>query len=234
MVDRTATRGQTSTVSRPTHPLDALLQRPAWRRFTASAAIGFALGAVLATLAVFDLSLVQQALMGTPYDRDWDDLMAATVMGRRVMATSLAGLALGVAMWAVAAWVDAEGGAYWLRRSRQARELLRKRGRPDPERHRLARAALELEDGDGGWRPETVLVFLEATRADARAPVERAWLDELRAWSVATRIAADDALRRPGAVHPVEIGGTTYDAEDVATLTERIDRALLDLRFRDA
>lgn len=220
-------------MSGPTHPLDALLQRAAWRRFTAVAATGFALGAMLAMVSVFDLSVVKAALVGAPYDRTWDDLMADTALGRRVMAVCAAAFAGGLVGWAAAAWVEAEGGAYWVRRSRQARALLRKRGRPDPERHRLVRAALELEDGDGGWRPETVLAFLEATRADPKAPVERAWLDEFRAWSVRTRVAADEALRRPGAVHQLTIGGATYDADTVATLTERIDRVLLDLRFRD-
>lgn len=203
-----------------------------WRYALIGSVMAIALGFFGATAALLDAEVIGAAFGNGTYTREWPDIREAiapgvALMGLGVLASLLAGTGL-----AAASWVRSAGGAYGWLLSRRARALLASRGTQHPAEHQLARAGMELEERAGGWRPETVLRFLTLTLAIPEAPVERAWLDEIRTWSIDLRVRADEALRSGGSIHLLEVGGVDYPAEDVATLTERIDATIRDLKFK--
>lgn len=210
-----------------------MLHARRWRGLTVLSAIVIAFGACMIVLGVFDLDIFVHAFTGLPYDMSWEHLERRIRPGLTVMLGGSACLVLSGAMWGLSLYVALNGGPYWLRMRRQAAARLRARGHTDPSERDVCREVLFLEGQHNGWHPETVLRFVEASTQESDR-TDSGILDELHDWSVQLRVACDEALRSGGAVHPIEVSGEHYDADQLATLTEKVDLLVRDLRFRDS
>ena len=216
----------------PVHPLDWLLDWRRWRRFTAYCLCVVAFGALLMGFSMLDVDMLKAAFAGHKYTQEWEVLQNRMRPGLRLVGGAGAAAMFCLGMWAYSWYVAGQGGAYWFRRSREARRLLHKQGLTHPSDRQLCLTVMRLEEAGDGWRPETVLKFLEVSLADPGVAEDRPWLDRIRAWSVKLRVAADQSFLEPSAVHQLELSGVKYDSDTIATLSEKIDARLLDLRFK--
>lgn len=213
--------------------VDALLSWRRWRRFTVWSLGVMAFGALLLGFSLLDMDVLKAVFAGHRYTAEWEELQVRMRPGLRLIGGAGATALLCLGMWGFTWYVHLEGGGYWFRQSRRARRSLARKGYAAPSARQVAREVLSLEEAAAGWRPETVLRFLEASLADADAPIDKRSLDEIRAWSTHLRVSADESFRQLDAVHQLEVSGVVYDADTLATLSEKIDERLLDLRFRD-
>jgi len=119
-------------------------------------------------------------------------------------------------------------GGYQRRLRRRARRALPV---DNPSPLLVALKMLEFEREERGWQLETLLVYLNAAKAD-EAPVDQALLTDLKAFCKQAHAAADAVLAERGAGSFVRVSGREWRAADLVTEVERVVSRIHDLRHR--
>ena len=190
----------------------------------------FQAGALWTMMNIFDLSVMQNMLLGMPLGFDAESLWAdrQVRVGVWICVAGAAGMGLFFPLWTWRVYVDFVGGDYWIALMREARE--RAAGAGNVSERAVVYWALRLEADRDGRRPETIRAFLD-TFDSPPSPGERALLEVLREDLKDSIDAGREALARGDL--EVVWRGRTYDASALmGTAEEAVERAR-DILFRE-